>query len=139
MKPLTRDEFEIANDLGNVNKFQEIRCQEIQAFWESGADAAELRTSGTVTLARERELYQKVLRQMRFKQVEFIITQRKGKLYVTRDRMKPRRSWEECPYCYGRMSVIRTHGELRYRHCFACHFEFPVDALGRACTGGKTA
>lgn len=137
MKPMTMDEFEVANDLGNENKFQKIRVQEIRAFWESGADAAELRTSGTVTMSRERELYQKALRQMRFSRDDLAFSQRKGKMYVTRDRLKPRRNWEECPICGGRMSDIRTYGELRYRHCFACHFEPPVDALGRPCEGGK--
>ena len=31
---------------------------------------------------------------------------------------------QRCRFCGGRLSEIRTHNGLRYRHCFSCHFEF---------------
>lgn len=34
--------------------------------------------------------------------------------------------WREmpCPLCGGILSDVREHDGIRYRHCFACHFEF---------------
>ena len=29
-----------------------------------------------------------------------------------------------CPKCHGILSDIRTHNGKKYRHCYACHFEF---------------
>lgn len=30
----------------------------------------------------------------------------------------------QCPYCGGALSEIREHKGKKYRHCYACHFEF---------------
>lgn len=30
-----------------------------------------------------------------------------------------------CPKCGGILSEIRVHDGKAYRHCYACHFEFP--------------
>lgn len=132
MKPLTSDEFEALSDLGNTNRFQKTRMEEVIAFLESGADAAELKTAGDVTLGRERELYKKALYQLKIpkERVEFL--QRKGKLYASRKKTDPKRSTGQCPCCGGPLSNIRTHNGARYRHCFACHKEFPVDDMGFA-------
>ena len=37
-----------------------------------------------------------------------------------------------CPICSGRLSGVRWHNGRPYRHCYACHMEFPVDGSGRA-------
>ncbi len=29
-----------------------------------------------------------------------------------------------CPSCGGILSEIREHNGKKYRHCYACHFEF---------------
>ena len=29
-----------------------------------------------------------------------------------------------CQYCGGILSEIREHNSRKYRHCYACHFEF---------------
>lgn len=29
-----------------------------------------------------------------------------------------------CRYCGGALSETREHNGKKYRHCFACHFEF---------------
>lgn len=29
-----------------------------------------------------------------------------------------------CPSCGGILSEVREHNGKRYRHCYACHFEF---------------
>lgn len=29
--------------------------------------------------------------------------------------------------CGGSLSTIREHNGNKYRHCYACHFEFPVN------------
>lgn len=29
-----------------------------------------------------------------------------------------------CPICGGTLSEIREHNGKKYRHCYACHFEF---------------
>lgn len=29
-----------------------------------------------------------------------------------------------CPFCGGPLSEIREHKGKKYRHCYACHFEF---------------
>lgn len=36
--------------------------------------------------------------------------------------------WERipCPDCGGTLSTLRTNGERHWRHCYSCHFEFPV-------------
>lgn len=38
----------------------------------------------------------------------------------------PCRVWEpiHCPSCGGILSEIREHDGMKYRHCYACHFEF---------------
>ena len=30
----------------------------------------------------------------------------------------------QCPYCGDALSEIREHNGKKYRHCYACHFEF---------------
>ena len=34
--------------------------------------------------------------------------------------------WEQipCPLCGGILSEIREHNGKKYRHCYACHFEY---------------
>ena len=34
--------------------------------------------------------------------------------------------WEPipCPSCGGILSEVRWHNGKKYRHCYACHFEF---------------
>lgn len=41
--------------------------------------------------------------------------------------------WEqiECPLCGGTLSEIRYHNDKKYRHCYACHFEFPIGEIYR--------
>lgn len=31
-----------------------------------------------------------------------------------------------CPNCGGPLSTIREYNGKKYRHCYACHFEFEV-------------
>lgn len=35
-------------------------------------------------------------------------------------------AWEPipCPLCGGILSEIREHNGEKYRHCYACHFEY---------------
>ena len=42
--------------------------------------------------------------------------------------------WEgfRCPSCGGILSDIRYQNGRRLRHCYSCHFEFPVVIVGRA-------
>ena len=37
--------------------------------------------------------------------------------------------WEPlpCVYCGGPLSSIREHNGRKYRHCYACHFEFYLE------------
>lgn len=39
---------------------------------------------------------------------------------------KPCNIWEPipCPLCGGILSEIREHNGKKYRHCYACHFEY---------------
>ena len=37
-----------------------------------------------------------------------------------------------CPSCGGILSEIRYQNGRRLRHCYSCHFEFPVVMVGRA-------
>ena len=32
-----------------------------------------------------------------------------------------------CPFCGGRLSPIRYNKGDRYRHCYACHFEWEAE------------
>ena len=132
MKPLTENEFLALSDLGNENKFQIVRIQEVMAFWKSGAEAAEIKTSGDVTLGRERELYKKALAQTKLTRVGIEFLQRKGKLYARRKKRDTKMASGLCPCCGGQLSNIRTNGRELLRHCYACHKEFPVDNLGNA-------
>lgn len=38
----------------------------------------------------------------------------------------------ECPFCGWALSEIRTNGPEPMRHCYGCHFDFPVDENGNA-------
>lgn len=42
------------------------------------------------------------------------------------DRCLDRDEWEpiHCPLCGGILSEIREHNGKKYRHCYACHFEY---------------
>ena len=31
-----------------------------------------------------------------------------------------------CPSCGGVLSEVREHNGKKYRHCYACHYEFEV-------------
>lgn len=35
-------------------------------------------------------------------------------------------AWEPipCPLCGGILSEVREHNGMKYRHCYACHFEY---------------
>lgn len=37
-----------------------------------------------------------------------------------------------CPSCGGVLSEIREHEGKRYRHCYACHFEFEEEDKANA-------
>lgn len=133
MKPLTMDAFEAEADLGNENRFQQVRIAEIKAFWASGAEVAELRTAGDITLSRERELYKKALRQLRLHREGVEFMQRKGKMFARRPKDEKHKSWWECPQCGGELTAVRNNGPFPVRHCLSCNFDFPVDVLGRVC------
>ena len=34
-----------------------------------------------------------------------------------------------CPKCGGILSEVREHAGKKFRHCYACHFEFPIETL----------
>lgn len=31
-----------------------------------------------------------------------------------------------CPHCGGTLSTTREYNGKKYRHCYACHFEFEI-------------
>lgn len=44
---------------------------------------------------------------------------------------KPCEKWQaiKCPLCGGWLGEIQEHKSRKYRHCFACHFEFYADDI----------
>ena len=46
--------------------------------------------------------------------------------FRTRNQSDTAEKIESCPFCGGNMSEIREHNGKRYRHCYACHFEWEV-------------
>lgn len=66
------------------NTFQETRRKEIRDFWESGYQYASIETAGDVSLNRERQLYQKAMRQEKLPWHQMRLHQRYGRLFVER-------------------------------------------------------
>ena len=43
---------------------------------------------------------------------------------AVRTKSRPQPTVRRCRFCGGRLSEIRIHSGVRYRHCFSCHFEW---------------